>query len=72
MTITKKDLAQAVAEAIGTRKLMALYMVDSLFETMREMLSNGQRLVDALVQKRGEIACYHPCKYGIESPYLQR
>jgi len=43
-TITKKDLAQAVAEAIGARKLTALHMVDSLFATMREMLSDGQRI----------------------------
>ena len=43
-TITKKTLAQAVAEATGTTKLTALHMVDSLFETMREMLSDGQRI----------------------------
>jgi len=43
-TATKKDLAEAVAEATGTTKLTALHMVDSLFETMREMLSDGQRI----------------------------
>ena len=43
-TATKKDLAEGVAEATGTRKLTALHMVDSLFETMRELLSDGQRI----------------------------
>jgi len=43
-TITKKILAEAVAEVTGTTKLTALHMVDSLFETMREMLSDGQRI----------------------------
>jgi integration host factor subunit beta len=43
-TIIKKSLAEAVAEATGTTKLTALHMVDSLFETMREMLSDGQRI----------------------------
>jgi integration host factor subunit beta len=43
-TTTKKNLAQAVAEATGARKLTALQMVDSLFETMREILSDGQRI----------------------------
>lgn len=43
-TITKKNLAEMVAEATGTRKLTSLHMVDSLFETMRQMLSDGQRI----------------------------
>ena len=43
-TTTKKKLAVVVAEANGTTKLTALHMVDSLFETMREILSNGQRI----------------------------
>jgi integration host factor subunit beta len=43
-TTTKKNLAQAVADATGTTKLTALHMVDSLFETMCEMLSDGRRI----------------------------
>jgi nucleoid DNA-binding protein len=43
-TTTKKNLAEAVAEVTGTTKLTALHMVDSLFEAMREILSDGQRI----------------------------
>jgi integration host factor subunit beta len=43
-TTTKRDLAEAVAEVTGTTKLTALHMVDNLFETMRELLSDGQRI----------------------------
>lgn len=43
-TITKKSRAEAVAEGAGATKLTALYMVDSLFETMRELLSDRQRI----------------------------
>jgi len=43
-TITKRNLADEVAKMAGVRKLTALHMVDSLFETMREMLSDGQRI----------------------------
>ena len=44
LTTTKKDLAEAVAEATGTTRLTALHAVDSLFETMRKILSDGQRI----------------------------
>ena len=43
-TITKKDLAQAVANATGTQRNMALAMVDSLFTEMREQLIKGNRI----------------------------
>lgn len=43
-TITKKDLAQSVADTIGCRNGMALKMVDSLFEAMRETLIEGNRI----------------------------
>ena len=43
-TMTKKNLAQAVAKAIGTQRNMAHDMVDSLFQTMREELIEGNRI----------------------------
>ena len=43
-TITKKDLAQAVSESTGISKLLALDMVDSLFNAMREGLIEGNRI----------------------------
>ena len=43
-TITKKDLAQAVAESTGISKLPALQMADSLFTVMRETLIEGNRI----------------------------
>jgi len=55
-TITKRDLARSIAEATGTRKLTALHMVDSLFETMREIPSDGQR-----IEIRGFVAPGRAC-----------
>ena len=43
-TITKKDLAQAVAESTGISRLAAHDMVDSLFTAMREQLIEGNRI----------------------------
>jgi len=43
-TITKKDLAQAVAESTGTTRLLAHAMIDSVFETMRQHLIEGNRI----------------------------
>ena len=43
-TITKKHLAQAVAESTGTKKQTALAMVDNLFTAMREQLIEGNRI----------------------------
>lgn len=43
-TITKKDLAHAVADAAGCTQHRALKAVDSLFEAMREMLIRGDRI----------------------------
>jgi nucleoid DNA-binding protein len=43
-TITKKDLAQAVAESTGTKKALAHQAIDSLFEEMREQLIEGNRI----------------------------
>ena len=44
MTTTKKDLASAVAQAIGCQNNQALQMVDSLFGAMREKLIEGDRI----------------------------
>ncbi len=44
VTITKKHLAQAIAESTGITKLLAHAMVDSLFEAMRETLIEGNRI----------------------------
>ena len=43
-TITKKDLARSVADAIGCNNNLTLQMVDSLFEAMRETLIEGNRI----------------------------
>ena len=43
-TITKKDLAQAVVNATGTKSNLAHEMVDSLFTAMREQLIEGNRI----------------------------
>ncbi len=43
-TITKKDLARSVAETLGCKNNLTLQMVDSLFETMRETLIEGNRI----------------------------
>lgn len=43
-TITKKNLAHAVADAAGLTQHRALKAVDSLFEAMREMLIRGDRI----------------------------
>ena len=43
-TITKRDLAQAIAESTGTKQTTALEAVDCLFEAMREQLIEGNRI----------------------------
>jgi len=43
-TVTKKDLARAVAASIGCTNNLTLQMVDSLFEAMRETLIQGDRI----------------------------
>jgi integration host factor subunit beta len=43
-TVTKKDLARAVAASIGCTNNLTLQMVDSLFEAMRETLIKGDRI----------------------------
>ncbi len=43
-TITKKDLARAVADSIGCKNNQTLDMVDSLFEAMRDALIEGNRI----------------------------
>ncbi len=43
-TITKKDLARSVADTLGCKNNLTLQMVDSLFETMRETLIDGNRI----------------------------
>ena len=43
-TITKRDLANLTAESTGTKKLLALQVVDSIFEAMREALIEGNRI----------------------------
>jgi integration host factor subunit beta len=43
-TVTKKDLARAVADSIGCKNNLTLQMVDSLFEAMRETLIEGNRI----------------------------
>jgi integration host factor subunit beta len=43
-TVTKKHLAQAVAESTGISRLAAHDMVDSLFIEMREQLIEGNRI----------------------------
>jgi nucleoid DNA-binding protein len=43
-TVTKKDLARSVADAIGCKNNLTLDMVDSLFEAMRDSLIEGNRI----------------------------
>ena len=43
-TITKRDLAQQVAQVLGVRKSTALDIADSLFTAMREQLIAGNRI----------------------------
>jgi nucleoid DNA-binding protein len=43
-TVTKRDLAHSVAEHTGCKKTMAMKVVDTLFESMRETLSQGNRI----------------------------
>ena len=43
-TITKKDLARAVADSIECKNNLTLEMVDSLFEAMRNSLIEGNRI----------------------------
>ena len=43
-TVTKKDLARAVADSIGCKNNLTLQMVDSLFEAMRDTLIEGNRI----------------------------
>ena len=43
-TITKRDLAQAVAKTTGTKQTAALEAVDHLFEAMRDTLIKGNRI----------------------------
>ena len=43
-TVTKKDLARAVADSIGCKNNLTLEMVDSLFEAMRDSLIEGNRI----------------------------
>ena len=43
-TVTKNDLAKAIAENIGCNRNLALQMVDRLFGEMRETLIKGNRI----------------------------
>ncbi len=43
-TVTKKDLARVVADTIGCKNNLTLQMVDSLFEAMRDTLTEGNRI----------------------------
>ena len=44
MTITKKDLASAIADSTGAQKFIAQQATDALFTAMREQLSKGNRI----------------------------
>ena len=44
MTVSKRDLVQAVAESTGCSKLLAATVVDRLFAAMREELVQGNRI----------------------------
>ena len=44
MTVSKRDLVQAVAESTGCQKRLAATMVDRLFAAMREELVQGNRI----------------------------
>ena len=43
-TVTKKELARAVAEAVASKNSMAHEAVDALFTAMREELIEGNRI----------------------------
>lgn len=43
-TVTKKELARAVAEAVASKDSMAHKAVDALFSAMREELVKGNRI----------------------------
>ena len=43
-TVTKKDLARAVAGAVASKNNMAYEAVDALFSAMREELIKGNRI----------------------------
>ena len=43
-TVTKKELAQTVAAALGCTTQQSLRMVDRLFEALRETLIAGHRI----------------------------
>ena len=43
-TITKKDLANQVAESTGCKKNLAAGAVDALFDSMRQVLVAGNRI----------------------------
>ena len=44
MTVTKRELVQAVVEHTGCQRTLAAEMVDSLFQAMREQLIAGNRI----------------------------
>ena len=43
-TVTKRDLAHAIAESTRVKRNLVYQMVDRLFETMRESLIEGNRI----------------------------
>ena len=43
-TVTKKDLAKTVAQAVSSKNNSALEAVDALFSVMREELIKGNRI----------------------------
>jgi integration host factor subunit beta len=43
-TVTKRNLAKTVAEAVSTKKITAQEAVDALFTAMREELIKGNRI----------------------------
>jgi nucleoid DNA-binding protein len=43
-TITKKDLAQQIAENIGCSRQLALETLDALFKSMRDQLIHDNRI----------------------------
>ena len=44
MSVTKKELVQAVVDHTGCSRALAAEMVDSLLQTMREQLIAGNRI----------------------------
>ena len=44
MTITKKDIALKISDRLGIKKQLAYEIVNTLFDTMRENLSDGDRI----------------------------